>query len=131
MRLPNNLLDPGKRGVNCTQVYWLRLDYLEVAAAALRCAAPFTALLYLEHWAKAAHGRLTLGQQDMLGQVWGVLRLNVCFILDKRWPSWFKLSRNDITSPVAPYEACMTQAGPFQEVMCRGLRIRSFAHDVL
>ncbi len=54
-----------------TQVYWLHLDYLEVAAAALRCAAPFTALLYLEHWCKAAHGHLTLGAQDLLCQVWG------------------------------------------------------------
>lgn len=51
------------------QVFWLRLDYLAVAAAALRCAAPFTALLFLEYWAKEHHGRLTLGEEDLLSEV--------------------------------------------------------------
>ena len=32
------------------QVYWLELDYLAVAAAALRCAASLTALMYVEYW---------------------------------------------------------------------------------
>lgn len=40
--------------------YWLDLDYLLVAAAALRCSAYFTALLYVEHWIEDEYGRLTL-----------------------------------------------------------------------
>ncbi len=51
------------------RVYWLEVDYLAVAAAALRCAACFTALLYLEHWCEAAHGRLTLGDDQPLAAV--------------------------------------------------------------
>ena len=31
--------------------FWLDLDYLEVASAAQRCSAYFTALLYTEVWA--------------------------------------------------------------------------------
>lgn len=31
--------------------FWLELDYLEVASAAQRCSAYFTALLYTEIWA--------------------------------------------------------------------------------
>ena len=31
--------------------FWLDLDYLEVASAAQRCSAYFTALLYTEIWA--------------------------------------------------------------------------------
>ncbi len=51
------------------QVYWLDVDYLAAAAAALRCGACFTALLYLEHWCEAAHGRLTLGDDLPLAAV--------------------------------------------------------------
>ena len=40
--------------------YWLDVDYLLVAAAALRCSAYFTALLYVEHWIEDEYGRLTL-----------------------------------------------------------------------
>lgn len=40
--------------------YWLDIDYLLVAAAALRCSAYFTALLYVEHWVEDEYGRLTL-----------------------------------------------------------------------
>jgi len=40
--------------------YWLDVDYLLVAAAALRCSAYFTALLYVEHWVEDEYGRLTL-----------------------------------------------------------------------
>lgn len=51
------------------QVYWLDLDYLSVARAALRCSAPFTALLYVEYWCKAKYGRLRLQEVDLLSQV--------------------------------------------------------------
>lgn len=50
-------------------MYWLDVDYLVVAAAALRCGACFTALLYLEHWCEAEHGRLTLGDDQPLAAV--------------------------------------------------------------
>lgn len=40
------------------QVYWVDLDYLEVAQAAARCGAHFTALLYAEAWQEARHGWL-------------------------------------------------------------------------
>ena len=52
-----------------TQVYWLNLDLLKVARAALRCSAPFTAMLYVEYWCKAKYKRLTLQDVDMLSQV--------------------------------------------------------------
>lgn len=44
--------------------YWLDLDYLSVAKAAMQCSAPFTALLYTEHWIERQHGRLVCS--DML-----------------------------------------------------------------
>ena len=44
------------------QVYWLDVDYLEVAGAALHCSASMTALLYVEEWCKLTHhGQLTMG----------------------------------------------------------------------
>ena len=46
------------------QVYWLHIDYLQVAAAALRCGAPFTALLYVEHWCEE---RLGTGTMEGIG----------------------------------------------------------------
>jgi hypothetical protein len=39
-------------------VYWLEIDYLQLAAAAARCGAHFTALLYIEAWQEARHGWL-------------------------------------------------------------------------
>ena len=42
---------------------------MAVAAAALRCGACFTALLYLEHWCEAEHGRLMLGDDQPLAAV--------------------------------------------------------------
>ena len=51
------------------QVYWLDLDYLEVARAALRGSAPFTAMLYVEYWCKDKYGCLMLQEVDLLNQV--------------------------------------------------------------
>ena len=42
------------------QVYWLEVGYMPLAAAAVRCGAHFTALLYLEAHCEAAAGRLRL-----------------------------------------------------------------------
>ena len=39
-------------------MYWVGVDYLDLAAAAARCGAHFTALLYVEAWQEAAHGWL-------------------------------------------------------------------------
>ena len=55
--------------VQYLQVYWIDLDYLNVARAALRCSAPFTAMLYVEYWCKAKYNRLTLQDVDLLNQV--------------------------------------------------------------
>lgn len=44
------------------QVYWLDIDYLEIAEAALHCAASMTALLYVEEWYKEQHGQLIMGR---------------------------------------------------------------------
>lgn len=49
--------------------YWLDIDYLLVAKAAMKCRAPFTALLYTEHWLEAQHGRLVLDDMQRSGQV--------------------------------------------------------------
>ena len=50
-------------------MYWLNLDYLSVARAALWCSAPFTAMLYVEYWCKAQYGLLKLEDVDLLKQV--------------------------------------------------------------
>lgn len=42
------------------QVYWLELDYLDVAEAALHCSASMTALLYIEEWFKEQYKQLKL-----------------------------------------------------------------------
>ncbi len=42
------------------QVYWLELDYLDIAEAALHCSATMTALLYIEEWFKEQHNQLSL-----------------------------------------------------------------------
>ncbi len=39
-------------------MYWVEVDYLELARAAARCGAHFTALLYAEAWQEARHGWL-------------------------------------------------------------------------
>ena len=51
------------------QVYWLHMDYLQVAAAALRCGAPFTALLYVEHWCEERLRACTMEGIDTSTQV--------------------------------------------------------------
>jgi hypothetical protein len=51
------------------QVYWVGVDYLGVAAAALRCSAPFTALMYCEHWCEEAYGRLARPEASLLDEV--------------------------------------------------------------
>ena len=53
----------------CQQVYWLGLDYLKVASAALRSSACFMALLYIEEWCKETHGALSLGEDKLRDQV--------------------------------------------------------------
>ena len=40
------------------QVYWVDVDYLQLAAAAAQCGAHFTALLYIEAWQEEQHGWL-------------------------------------------------------------------------
>ena len=51
--MPDNL--------SCEQAYWLKLDYLKTAEAALQCGACFTALLAVEQWWKqVGYGPLTL-----------------------------------------------------------------------
>ena len=49
--------------------YWLEIDYLLVAAAALKCSAYFTALLYVEHWIEEQYGRLKLGDHSTTDKV--------------------------------------------------------------
>lgn len=44
--------------------YWLDIDYLLVAGAALKCSAYFTALLYVEHWIEEQYGKLKLGDHS-------------------------------------------------------------------
>lgn len=51
------------------QVYWLDIDYLKVAEAALHCSASMTALLYVEEWYKEVHGRLIMGSDNHLNEV--------------------------------------------------------------
>lgn len=56
------------------KVYWLDLDYLQVAQAAVQVSASFTALLYAEYWAEQQQGGLRLGAatswlQSMLAPV--------------------------------------------------------------
>ena len=46
------------------QVYWLELDYLDVAEAALHCSASMTALLYIEEWYKEQHKQLKLARSS-------------------------------------------------------------------
>ncbi|KAK1280443.1 Serine/threonine-protein kinase ATM [Acorus gramineus] len=47
-----------------TKVYWLCIDYLVVAKAAIRCGLYFTAVLFVEHWCEEHFNGLTLGESD-------------------------------------------------------------------
>ncbi|KAF3329020.1 serine/threonine-protein kinase ATM [Carex littledalei] len=46
------------------KVYWLSIDYLEVAKAAMRCGSYFTAVLYAELWCEEHFTTLSLGSPD-------------------------------------------------------------------
>ncbi|CAN0900398.1 Serine/threonine-protein kinase ATM [Linum grandiflorum] len=46
------------------KVYWLTIDYLLVAKAAVISGSYFTSVLYVEHWCKEHFGGLTLGAAD-------------------------------------------------------------------
>ena len=56
--------DGSKSPAAWSKQYWLEVDYLLVAAAALKCSAYFTALLYVEHWIEEQYGRLQLGDRS-------------------------------------------------------------------
>lgn len=46
------------------KVYWLPIDYLVVAKAAIHCGSYFTSVMYVEHWCEEHFNCLTLGQPD-------------------------------------------------------------------
>eukprot|EP00884_Botryococcus_braunii_P019002 jgi/Botrbrau1/5786/Bobra.0155s0009.1 len=50
------------------KVYWVGVDYLEVAWAALGCSACFTALLYCELWCEEAYGHLYRPEPSLLDE---------------------------------------------------------------
>ena len=58
--------EPVEQPSDWARVYWLRCDYLDVAAAALRCSACFTALLYVEYWCEQRYGSMQLGEENPL-----------------------------------------------------------------
>ncbi|CAA7402290.1 unnamed protein product [Spirodela intermedia] len=45
-------------------VYWLSIDYLVVAKAAIHCGSYFTAVMYVEYWCEENFNCLTLGSPD-------------------------------------------------------------------
>jgi hypothetical protein len=49
-------------------VYWLNVDYLVVAQAAIRLQAPLTATLLVEHWLEDKTGTVSLNAMDSQGQ---------------------------------------------------------------
>lgn len=56
---------------HCTanlQVYWVDVDYLDVAWAALSCSACFTALLYCELYCEETYGRLGRPEPSLLDE---------------------------------------------------------------
>ena len=61
--------DSAKSPATWSKQYWLEIDYLLVAAAALKCSAYFTALLYVEHWIEEQYGRLKLGDHSPTDKV--------------------------------------------------------------
>ncbi|KAK1564596.1 hypothetical protein Q3G72_006661 [Acer saccharum] len=46
------------------KVYWLLIDYLVVAKAAVICGSYFTAVMYVEHWCEEHFNSLTIGSPD-------------------------------------------------------------------
>ncbi|KAI3914770.1 hypothetical protein MKW98_002006 [Papaver atlanticum] len=46
------------------KVYWLSIDYLLVAKAAIHCGSYFTAVMYVEYWCEQQFNCLTLGSPD-------------------------------------------------------------------
>ncbi|KAJ8476072.1 hypothetical protein OPV22_019799 [Ensete ventricosum] len=46
------------------KVYWLSIDYLMVAKAAIHCGSYFTAIMYVEHWCEEHFNGLQLGCPD-------------------------------------------------------------------
>jgi hypothetical protein len=55
------------------KVYWVDVDYLEVAQAAIETHAPLTAILFVEHWVESQSGTIALNavgsQADMSDEV--------------------------------------------------------------
>jgi ataxia telangiectasia mutated family protein len=43
------------------KVYWLSIDYLLVAKAAVSCGSYFTSVMYVEHWCKEQFNAMTIG----------------------------------------------------------------------
>ncbi|XP_010663180.1 serine/threonine-protein kinase ATM isoform X4 [Vitis vinifera] len=46
------------------KVYWLSIDYLDVAKSAIICGSYFTSVMYVEHWCEEHFNSLTLGKPD-------------------------------------------------------------------
>ncbi|GAB2269841.1 hypothetical protein Dimus_004759 [Dionaea muscipula] len=46
------------------KVYWLSVDYLDVARSAISCGSYFTSVMYVEHWCEDYFNNLTLGNPD-------------------------------------------------------------------
>lgn len=46
------------------KVYWLSIDYLQVAKSAIHCGSYFTSVMYVEHWCEEQFNSLTLGNPD-------------------------------------------------------------------
>ncbi|KAF9625359.1 hypothetical protein IFM89_022141 [Coptis chinensis] len=46
------------------KVYWLSIDYLQVAKSAIQCGSYFTSVMYVEHWCEEQFNSLTLGSPD-------------------------------------------------------------------
>ncbi len=67
----------------CPQVYWLDLDYLEVASVALQSSACLTALVYVEEWCKESQGQLRLGHSSPLNDVQS---FHPCCLKESRHP---------------------------------------------
>ncbi|GMH43803.1 hypothetical protein BSKO_11737 [Bryopsis sp. KO-2023] len=61
----------GRKSLDCvapegwSKVYWLDVDYMEVALAAFQCSAYFTSLEYVEHWCEDSCGGLKLPETLM------------------------------------------------------------------
>ena len=79
-------------------MYWLDLDYLDVAAAALRCAASLTSLLYVEYWCEEQGGALQLPQPQAQAEVrlvsWHLLPAADCSALSRAIAAIVRASRH-------------------------------------